>query len=222
MKETTKTSRTAGYLEKIFRALNADSFAGQLEEPIITIQSTPTAYGHVTVAKTWKRKDDWRHELNIAADWLERPIENVVATMIHEMTHLYNIQNDIQDCSRNGTYHNRKFKEEAEKHMIHIEKDEKYGWTITSPTDELLEYIMQKGWEDIDMGRGALYGLLGGKGGGKPGKPGKGTQGGADGQEPPKKGNSRRYQCPQCKAIVRTTKDFHIICGSCNVDFELT
>lgn len=52
MKETTKTSRTAGYLEKIFRALNNDSFGGELEEPIITIQSTPTAFGHVTVAKT--------------------------------------------------------------------------------------------------------------------------------------------------------------------------
>lgn len=52
MKETTKTSRTAGYLEKIFRALNNDSFDGELEEPIITIQSTPTAFGHVTVAKT--------------------------------------------------------------------------------------------------------------------------------------------------------------------------
>jgi len=28
MKETIKTSRTAGYLEKIFRALNADWFGG--------------------------------------------------------------------------------------------------------------------------------------------------------------------------------------------------
>lgn len=28
MKKTTKTSRTAGYLEKIFRALNNDSFGG--------------------------------------------------------------------------------------------------------------------------------------------------------------------------------------------------
>lgn len=219
MKETTKTSRTAGYLEKIFRAINNDSFAGKLEEPIITIQSTPGAYGHVTVAKTWKRKDDWRHELNICADWLERPIEHVVATMIHKMVHLYNIQEGIQDCSRGGTYHNRKFKDEAEKHMLHIEKHDKYGWTLTSPTDELLEYIMEKDWQDIDMGRGALYGLLGGKGGGEPGKPGKAPEGG---QEQPKKGNSRRYQCPQCKAIVRTTKDLHIICGDCNVDFELT
>lgn len=219
MKETTKTSRTAGYLEKIFRALNADSFAGELEEPIITIQSTPTAYGHVTVAKTWKRKDDWRHELNIAADWLERPIEHVVATMIHEMTHLYNIQHDIQDCSRGGSYHNRKFKEEAEKHMIQVEKHEKYGWTITSPTDELLEYIMDKGWEDIDMGRGVLFGLFGGK---DTGKPKKGPEGDAGTPDAPKKGNSRRYQCPKCKSIVRATKDLHIICGSCKIDFELT
>lgn len=222
MKETTKTSRTAGYLEKIFRALNADSFGGVLEEPIITIQSTPRAYGHVSVAKIWKRKGEERHELNIAADWLERPIENVVATMLHEMVHLYNIQAGVQDCSRGGSYHNKAFKTEAEKHMLHIEKDEKYGWTITSPTDELLEYIMDKGWEDIDMGRGCLYGLFGGSG---KGKPGKGADGGQAGPVPGvevKKGNSRRYQCPCCKAIVRATRDLNILCGDCNVAFELT
>ena len=75
MKETVKTSRTAGYLEKIFRALNAKYFNGELEEPIITIQSTPRAYGHVTVAKAWQRGDTTRHELNIGAGTLARPIE---------------------------------------------------------------------------------------------------------------------------------------------------
>ena len=58
MKQTVRTSRTAGYLEKIFRALNADSFNGELEEPVITIQDTPTAYGHVTVGKAWSVKDE--------------------------------------------------------------------------------------------------------------------------------------------------------------------
>lgn len=219
MKQTVKTSRTAGYLEKIFRQLNADSFAGRLEEPIITIQSTPTAYGHVTVAKTWKRKGDWRHELNISADWLERPIEHVVATMIHEMVHLYNMQEGIQDCSRGGTYHNKHFKAEAEKHMLEISKDEKYGWTITRPTDELLEYILDKGWGDIDMGKGMVPMFFGTKGGDDAQK---GTDGTDKGKEKPKGSNSRRYQCPCCKAIARTTKDLHIICGECNVDFELT
>ena len=55
MKETIKTSRTAGYLEKIFRTLNAHYFDNELEEPIITIQSTPKASkipagaGHITI-----------------------------------------------------------------------------------------------------------------------------------------------------------------------------
>lgn len=217
MKQTTKTSRTAGYLEKIFRELNKDSFAGELEEPIITIQSTPGAYGHVTVSKIWKAKETERYELNIAADWLERPIESIVATMLHEMTHLLNLQRGIQDCSRGGTYHNQKFRDEAEKHMISIEKDEKYGWTITSPTDELLQYIIEKDWDDIDMGRGNLRAKLGITGNGLPKKPR-----GDDKTDTPKKTGSRRYQCPKCKAIVRATKEVNIICADCNVNFELT
>lgn len=124
MKETIKTSRTAGYLEKIFRALNADWFGGELEEPIITIQSTPRAYGHVTVAKVWKRKDQQRHELNIGAETLERPIEEVVSTIMHEAVHLYNLAHGVQDCSRGGSYHNKRFKEEAERrglyHFSHV------------------------------------------------------------------------------------------------------
>ena len=35
MKQTIKTSRTAGYLEKIFRALNEHYFEGQIEEPVM-------------------------------------------------------------------------------------------------------------------------------------------------------------------------------------------
>lgn len=222
MKETTRTSRTAGYLEKIFRAINNDSFGGELEEPIISIMSTPGAYGHVTVGKVWKRKGEERHELNIAADWLQRPIENVVATMIHEMVHLYNMQQGVQDTSRGNTYHNRKFKEEAEKHMLRIDKDERYGWTITSPTDELLEYILDKGWGDIDMGRGGLWSFLGtgnnGNGNNGTGAAGKPV---GDTEKGKPKSNSRRYVCPGCGLIARTTKDARLFCGGCDVEMEL-
>lgn len=210
MKQTVKTSRTAGYLEKMFRQINQDSFNGEIEEPIITIQSKVTTYGHVTCAKVWKRGNEQRHELNISADWMNRPIENVVATMIHEMTHLFNMQRGIQDCSRSGSYHNRKFAEEAEKHMIHIEKDEKYGWTITTPTDELLEYILRQGWEEIEMSRTPDIGALIGTGGDK----NKDTGGTTTTTKP--KGNSRKHKCPVCGRIARTTMDFPLICGICH------
>lgn len=218
MKPTTKTSRSAGYLEKMFRTINWDSFGGVLEEPIITIQTTPGAYGHVTVAKTWRKGQEMRHELNIAADWLDRPIEQVVATMIHEMVHLYNIQQGIQDCSRGGTYHNKKFRDEAERHMIRVDKDDRYGWTITSPTDELLEYILKQGWEEFEMSRGFHFGI-GGIGGDKDGDSvPKGTRGG---EAKPKGSNSRKYVCPGCGAIVRATRDLEIVCKPCGLDFEL-
>lgn len=218
MKETTKTSRTAGYLEKIFRTLNKDSFNGELVEPIITIQSTPGAYGHISVQKVWKRKDEMTYELNISADWLTRPIENVVATMLHEMTHLYNIMHDIQDCSRGGTYHNKKFKDEAEKHMIHIEKDDRYGWTVTSPTEELLDYIIKQGWEDILTGKNPLYGLLGGASGGM----GKNGSGGAVKPTGAKaKSSTRKYVCPCCGTIIRATKNVNVICGNDGEQFVI-
>ena len=53
MKQTIKTSRAAGQLEKMFRALNAHFYAGALPEPIITLKKTPGAYGHITCGKTW-------------------------------------------------------------------------------------------------------------------------------------------------------------------------
>ncbi len=214
MKQTVRTSRTAGYLEKIFRALNFDSFQGELEEPVITIQDTPSAYGHVSVNKIWAANQEHRYELNIGAATLRRPIEETVATMLHEMTHLYNLQHEIQDCSRGGTYHNRKFKNEAEKHMLCVEYNEKYGWTVTKPTDELIDYVINKGWEDIMMNRGALPFLTGSSGNGKAtGEPGA--------EKTKTKSNSRKYVCPKCRTIIRATRVVNVVCGDCNIPFEL-
>lgn len=211
MKETVKTSRTAGYLEKMFRALNADWFNGELEEPIITIQSTPRCYGHVTVGKTWKRKDDWRHELNLGAETLSRPIENVTATMLHEMVHLYNIAHEVQDCSRGGSYHNKKFKDEAERRGLHIEHHERYGWTLTEPTEELIDYIIQQGWSEVEMNRSSGWTPPPSAGG----KAGAGSIPTGDGEDKPKKSSTRKYVCPCCGQSIRATKAVNVICGNC-------
>lgn len=90
MKEIVKTSRLAGQLEKLFRLLNTDWFNGELETPVITIQSTPRAYGHYSLAPLWEVKNGVKHEINIGAGTLDRPIEDVVATLLHEMCHMYN------------------------------------------------------------------------------------------------------------------------------------
>lgn len=54
MKQTVKTSRATGQLEKMFRELNKHYFAGKLPEPIISLKKTPSAYGHITCSKVWQ------------------------------------------------------------------------------------------------------------------------------------------------------------------------
>ena len=194
----------------MFRTLNAHYFNNIIEEPIITIQSTPRAYGHVTVAKAWTRGQtgETRRELNIGAGTLDRPIENVTATLLHEMVHLYNLQIGVQDTSRGGTYHNKRFKESAEKVDLHISYDSRIGWSLTELTEALIDFIISQGWEDIRMSRNEGFSAsgIGGKGGSTTGT---GTA--------TKKGNSRKMVCPCCRLTVRATRDnLRILCVDCN------
>ena len=88
MKQLTEYNRVSGYLNKIFNRLNETYFENALTKPVITIMSTPRAYGHVSVYEVWLSEEKGRRELNIGAGTLNRPIENVVATMLHEMVHI--------------------------------------------------------------------------------------------------------------------------------------
>lgn len=206
MKETVKNSRVCGYLEKIYRELNNDKFGGELEEPIITIQSTPKAYGHVTCSKIWKAKDNEKYELNLGAGTIGRPIENVVSTMLHEMVHIYNLMHGIKDCSNQGKYHNTKFRDKAVSVGLIIEKHDVYGWTITSPSDDLILYIAEKGWTDILINRNEGYLPMDGK-----------TDNGENGKNPPAKkpSSTRKYICPCCGISTRATKSIRIMCMDC-------
>ena len=194
----------------MFRKLNEHYFASAIEEPIITIQSMPRAYGHVTISKAWRKSNgDRQHELNLDAGTLDRPIEDVTATLLHEMVHLYHLQTGVQDCSRGGTYHNKCFKVTAEACDLRIEYDPRIGWSVTSPTEKLLDFIVAQGWEDIHMGR---------TDGSAARAPGRGSPNGA-GTPPttPKKSSTRKYVCPGCKMSIRATREVNILCGDCRV-----
>lgn len=208
MKQTIKTSRTAGMLEKMYRTLNADLFGGELVTPVITIQSTPRAYGHVTCGKVWKiNNDSCTYELNIGAGTLNRPIENIVGTMVHEMVHIYHLMHNIQDTSRGGSYHNKKFKEKAESVGLIIDYDSRIGWSITSVSDDLFQYVCSQDWDDISMYRQEYTPLSVAVGGNSANK-------GGDDDEAPKvnrPSSTRKYECPNCKLSVRATRDVAIM-----------
>ena len=211
MKQMTEYNRVCGYLNKIFQMLNESYFESKLSKPVITIQNTPKAYGHVSVAKVWNSDGEQRHELNIGAGTLDRSIEETVGTMLHEMVHLWCMLKGIKDTSRGYTYHNTKFRDEAVKRGLIIEHHPTYGWTITTPSDELIQWCLDHDLEEIRVSRSARISA-------EPPKSGDDDEDGSDGgtATPGKKPqSSRKYVCPCCGLSIRATRTVDLICGEC-------
>ena len=192
-------------LKNIYDNLNRDYYEDKLPEVVITIQSSPKgkAYG-------WYAKDRWGvetdkekafDEINISAEYLSRPIENIVSTMQHEMVHLYCAMNDIKDTSNNNVYHNKKFKDEAEKRDLSIEKAQTIGYSVTTPTEQFIEYIKGLQIEDDAFKFFRKMPL---------------------GKEKVKKTAKKttKYTCSCCEASVRGEPDLEIECKKCGVLME--
>ena len=214
MKQLTTYNRVAGYLNHIFDLLNETYFESTLSRPTITIQSTPKAYGHFSLREdTWISKLGATHEINIGAGTLARPIEEVTATLLHEMVHYYNYINGVQDCSRGNTYHNRRFRDAAMARGLQVEHHEKYGWSITTPGDDLLDFVLFHGLTDILINRNEFYGIR---------VPVSGTNNGNGNPAPTsKRSSTRKYVCPCCGNSVRATKCVNIGCLDCSVQMVL-
>lgn len=211
MKQIISMSRLTNQLEKMFRLLNQDFFDNELETPIITVVPSSRSYAHYTPWSAWQSKDTYRREINIASGTLDRPLEAVTASLLHEMVHMYNdLILNIQDCSRGGTYHSKIFKEQAEAHGLLCFRTEKYGWSRTTPSDALLEWLLlHDELREIEMCRV------------NPGYTAVGIGTHASNSVPgfvataTTRQHNFRYQCPCCKAIARSGKPIRLICGDC-------
>lgn len=200
---STSLKNTIQQLEDLFEVFNYKYFEGQLSKPVITVSpdTTKGAYGWCTSWKAWKEaghEGEGYYEINICAEYLSRSYEDVAGTMLHEMVHLYNLENGVKDTSRAGTYHNKKFKDAAEAHGLTVEATEKYGWSKTALNEEsrqeVEDFMNSIGKASFDLYR-------------EPVKVEK-KKGG--------KSNSRKYVCPCCGLIVRATKEVKVKCFECD------
>lgn len=72
------------------------------------------------------------HEIMLSGESLERGAVGTLGTLIHELAHAWNFENEVKDCSDSGRYHNTKFKETAERMGLVIEKADRIGWSTTT------------------------------------------------------------------------------------------
>ena len=111
-----------------------------------------------------------------------------------------------------GEYASRAKRSRISVRGLIISHHEVYGWTITEPSMELIEYIIDKGWGEINISRG--YGWTPPPSTGT--KAGDGSTSGTTGTTTgPKKSSTRKLQCPCCGNSVRATKAVRIMCMDC-------
>lgn len=196
---TEKYIETVAYLGKLYDFANAELFGGELVKPVITVQTDERnkTNGWWSLGKVWKEngEDDGEHELNMTAQQLYRPINEIAATLIHEMCHQYATVHEIKDTSRSGNYHNKLFKKIAEAHGLNVECVPKIGWSHTTLTDETAAKITSFTTENPPT---VIYRLPVAKG------------------QTVKTTSTRKYVCPCCGQSVRATKRVNIMCLDCN------
>lgn len=79
-------------------------------------------------------------------------------------------------------------------------------WSITEPSDALIAFIIEQGWDDIHMSRNDGFSVWG---------IGTGTAGGITPPPAPRPSSTRKLICPGCGQSVRATRAVNIICGDC-------
>lgn len=223
IKEVGVYSDLTRVLQRMFRDVNKYLFNGQLpSNVVITVQSTTGAYGHFVVGTIWHNDSENLFEINLGAEGLRRGVVPTVATLIHECVHLYCFSHDIKDVSRGGRYHNKSFKQIAEDHLLKIEYDNSIGYSITFPTDKLIEFCEKRKYPNISLYRGNFVIT-----------PPSGSTGTDNGDDDSLKGvtgkikkvkkpsSTRKYVCPCCGLSVRATREVKVLCIECDKPLEL-
>ena len=139
------------------------------------------------------------YELNISAQYLNRSISEIVATLIHEMCHQWAKVNGFMDTARFGSFHNRLFCKIAEDHGLKVAFVHGRGWaatTLSESTRACLDVFLKSYPEKL------IYREM-------PIKP-----------KRIRDASMRKYVCPDCEISVRATKAVNVVCGDCNKQMQ--
>ncbi|MFA4973008.1 MAG: hypothetical protein WC683_10360 [bacterium] len=80
------------------------------------------------------------HEVAVVAEHLNRPVEEIVETLLHEAAHSLNFELGIKDCSASH-YHNQRFRDAALRLGLEVTQVRHYGYALTKlPTETAAIY----------------------------------------------------------------------------------
>jgi hypothetical protein len=88
----------------------------------------------------WAIGDTRLPELFVGGEGLARGPRGVLGTLLHEATHGVAATRSIKDTSRQGRYHNTRFRDLATELGITVERDPRIGWSITTVPDTTAQH----------------------------------------------------------------------------------
>jgi len=88
-------------------------------------------YGHYAQLR-WQTAAGQLPEVLVAGEGLSRGAEPVLATLLHEAAHAIADVRGVQDTSRQGRYHNRRYKALAEELGLVVAEQPPIGWSRTT------------------------------------------------------------------------------------------
>lgn len=199
-----ETTDAPQIIRELYDKLNVRFFNNEL--PGIQIFLTPNIKEVVHFEKNAKfvfnRTSEEVGHLNVSATVLGLSPQDMCAAFLHEMCHQYCYLNGIKDTSRQGTYHNKKFRDVAYDHGLLAVKDKAnhYGWSETFVSPDLVQWCRINVPErPIDMLYYRTYApaLVPQRATAKLLNP---------------NSHSKKYQCPVCGDSWRATKYVYSMC----------
>ena len=100
--------------------------------------------GHFAKSRWSTREGEMIHEVKLYAEHLNRSVEEIMGTIVHEFVHMYNENRDEKDAAKSGR-HNKVFKEAAEEMGLAVQLSEKQsiGWGVTQLGEGLKARILE-------------------------------------------------------------------------------
>lgn len=133
------TAALVGALESAWAAIRAQH--SEVPAAVIVVGSgSPTKanqgmkWGHFASLR-WQAGDTQLPEILISGEGLSREPEAVFTTLLHEATHALADARGVQDTSRQGRWHNKKFATLAAELGMSTTKDDKLGYSPCTLTD---------------------------------------------------------------------------------------
>ncbi|MDQ2811519.1 MAG: hypothetical protein M3Z75_06475 [Actinomycetota bacterium] len=161
--------------------------------------------GHFATGR-WQRADTRLSELFVGGEGLASGSREVLGTLLHEAAHGMASVREIQDTSRQGRFHNTRYRALAEELGLTVAKTEPIGWsgtTVPDATAALYRAELRRLDDALVAYRHAERGKAGG------------------GRASNNNGSSARCDCGRrIRVSVSVLSAGPITCGLCGADFE--